>query len=130
MDERELLELDADIVRRKTLRFLYVRSHRFPQFVDYVKALETTRYQYFAGADAGRIIEMVKTGRIPADDSTYAHTEQFEDDVLAALARSDWGALAGQQVSEPKGVPYEVSRRKAFKWVDGFRSKFVRGDRG
>jgi hypothetical protein len=130
MDERELLELDADIVRRKTLRFLYVRSHRFPQFVDYVKALETTRYQYFAGADAGRIIEMVKTGRIPADDPTYAHTDQFEDDVLAALASSDWGALADQQVPEPKGVPYEVSRRKAFKWVDGFRSKFVRGDRG
>ncbi len=73
---------------------------------------------------------MFKTGKIPADDPTYALTEKFEEEVLAALARSEWGVLADQQVPGAKGDPYEVSRRKGFKWIDGFRSKFVRGDRG
>ncbi len=130
MEKKGFPELDPDTVRRKTLRFLYVRSHRFPQFVDYVKAIETTRYEYFVGADAGRIIEMIETGRIPADDTTSAETEQYENEVLEALVRSDWGRLADYQVPKQVGIPLEISRRKGFKWIDGVRSKFARGDRG
>lgn len=130
MEGKGLLELDSDTVRRKTLRFLYVRSHRFPQFVDYVKAIETTRYKYFAGANAERIVEMIETGKIPADDPTYADTEQYENDVLEALVRGDWGSLSDHEVPEQGGVLLDISRRKGFKWVDGFRSKFARGDRG
>lgn len=130
LEERKLLEIDAATVRRKTLRFLYVRSHRFPQCVDFVKAIETTRYKYIAGADAGRIVQMIETGSIPADDPAYATTEQFENDVLAVLARSEWGTLADLEVNEPEGVPCEISRRRGFRWVDSFRSNFARGDRG
>lgn len=130
MEKKGLIELDPNLIRRKILRFLYVRSHRFPQFVDYVKAIETTRYKYFVGADAQRIIEMIETGKIPPDDATYANTEREENDVLEALVQRDWGSLADYQVPEMGGVPLEISRRRGFKWVDGIRARFARGDRG
>lgn len=130
MQRKNLVELDADTIRRKTLRFIYVRSHRFPQFVDYIKALETTRYTYFAGADANRIIKMLKSGKIEADDPYYSETEDSENDVLAALSRKEWGTLADKDIGETPGAPCYISRRTGFKWVDGFRAKFARGDRG
>ena len=82
MEDRGLVELDPALIRRKTLRFLYVRSHRFPQFVDYVKAIETTRYRYCEGAEVNRIITMLNTGRISADDPDFADSEQDEKAIL------------------------------------------------
>jgi hypothetical protein len=130
MEEKGLKELDPNLVRQKTLRFIYVRSHRFPQFVDYVKAIETTRYRYFEGAQADRIVSMLKTSRITADDSEYADTDQFEHEVIEALGRSDWGGLSDYQPPVPVLTPLKIERRRGIRWVDGFRSKFARGDRG
>lgn len=129
MEETKLTHLDEDTIRRKTLRFLYVRSHRFPQFVDFVKAIETTQYRYYQGADPSRIIEMFKTGKIQADDPIYAETEQYENEVLAALAKKEWGILANREVITPNCTTLNISRRIGFKWVDGFRAMFKRGDR-
>ena len=130
MEENDLLDLDEDLVRRKTLRFLYVRSHRYPQFVDYVKALETTKYQYFEGADPDRIIRQFETGNIEADDPVFSEFENSENEVLSLLRQNAWGELADYEVPKTVGQPYQVSRRFAFRWVDGFRSMFSRGDRG
>ncbi|MGR7920570.1 hypothetical protein ACU6RQ_05585 [Zobellella denitrificans] len=130
MEVSKLAEIDPDTVRRKTLRFLYVRSHRFPQFVNYVKAIETTKYQYFDGADADRVISMLKTGKIQADDHVYTEDERFENEVIAALSQSDWGMLANYQPPISVGTPLQVARRKGLRWIDGFRAQFARGDRG
>lgn len=130
MEESDLLDLDEDLVRRKTLRFLYVRSHRYPQFVDYVKALETTKYQYLEGADPDRIIRQFETGNIEADDPVFSEFESSENEVLSLLRQNAWGELADYEVPKTVGQPYQVNRRFAFRWVDGFRSMFSRGDRG
>lgn len=123
------LDLDPEMVRRKTLRFLYVRSHRFPQFVPYVKAVETTKYQYFEGASAEVLINMFKEGRIRADDPEVAESESSEDEVIRALENADWGRLADYPVPARLGVPIKINRRLGFRWIDGLRAKFVRGDR-
>ena len=130
MDENDLKSIDADTIRRKTLRFLYVRSHRFPQFVNYVKAIETTRYEYFKGANSERIIEMMKTGDIQADDPTYAESERYENEVLDLLAKREWKKLADYEEQIQPTTQLNISRRAGLKWVDGFRARFSRGDRG
>lgn len=122
--------LDPDTVIRKTLRFLYTRSHRHPQFVDYVRPVETTRYSYRAGADASRIIDMFKTGKLVADDSKWAIDQSDEDRVVELLKQKKWGELAEFDLLRLELPPLEIKRRPAFRWVDGVRAKMPRGDRG
>lgn len=123
-----LPDIDPDDVRRKTLRYMYVRSHRFPQFVDFVRACETTSYQYFEGADPNRLIALLTTGELEADDPTVADTEAFEDAVIERLAQTDWDTLASFEEPERCLPPLTLQRRKGFRWVDSVRSKFIRGD--
>lgn len=123
-------DLDPDQVMRKTLRFIYVRSHRHPQFVDYVRPIETTRYQYFQGADAGRIIDMFKTGVLAADDPVYGASDSEENPILELLKAKKWGELADYDVPSRMLPIMEIKRRLALRWVDDFRAMLPRGDRG
>lgn len=122
--------LDPDSIIRKTLRFLYLRSHRFAQYVEYVRALETTKYDYFEGADPDRIISMLKTGKMTADDSEFASDQQGEDAVVVALKNKDWKQLASYEVKRPKLNNFRVQRRLGLRWIDDVRAKMPRGDRG
>lgn len=125
-----LVPLKADMVIRKTLRFLYLRSHRFAQYVDYVRAIETTRYAYFEGADPERLISMLKTGSMTADDPSYSADNVEEDKIVEALKRKEWGRLADYEVPRPVLTPLKIERRVGLRWVDGVRAKMPRGDRG
>ena len=123
--------LDPDTVIRKTLRYLYLRSHRFPQYVDYVKAVETTRYEYFDGADPERIISMLKTGKMMADDASFAADSSAEDAIISALKNKEWMSLAGYEVQRARYLePLLIRRRFGLRWVDNVRAKMPRGDRG
>jgi hypothetical protein len=123
-------DLDPDLIIRKTLRFLYLRSHRHPQFVDFVRPIETTRYTYRQGADASRIIDLFRTGKLVADDASYASDESEESQVVELLRNKRWGALADYTVPEPDLPLLEIKRRPAFRWVDEVRAMLPRGDRG
>ena len=123
-------DLDPDLVIRKTLRFLYLRSHRHPQFVDFVRPIETTRYTYRDGADASRITDMLRTGKLVADDARYAPDENEENLVVELLKGKRWGELADYVVPEPNLPPLEIKRRPALRWVDEVRAMLPRGDRG
>ncbi|MEL4165456.1 capsule biosynthesis protein [Pseudomonas sp. ZS001] len=125
-----LIPLDPDMVIRKTLRFLYLRSHRFAQFVEYVRALETTRYEYFDGADPERLISMLKTGKMTADDTSFSDDQRDEDDVVMALKNKEWDKLASHTVERVKLKPLAIQRRFGLRWVDNVRAKMPRGDRG
>ncbi|WP_198040129.1 hypothetical protein [Microbulbifer agarilyticus] len=124
------IDLDPETVVRKTLRFLYLRSHRFAQFVEYVRAVETTRYSYFEGGDPQRLVSMLVSGELKADDATYAQDTVGEDRVIEALRLKNWGELADYQIDRPMLQPLNVERRVGLRWIDGFRSRLPRGDRG
>lgn len=128
--EDALTSLDVDVVIRKTLRFLYLRSHRFAQYVDYVRALETTRYAYFDGASPERLVSMLQTGLMTADDASYAADMTEENLIVDALKNKDWGRLADYVVPRPALKALKVERRLGLQWVDKLRAKFPRGDRG
>ena len=125
-----LSEIDPDTVIRKTLRFLYLSARRFPQYVDYVRAAETTRYAYFEGAEPEQLVSMLKTGTVVADDSTYASDMLGEDQVIELLKRKAWGQLADYEVPLPELKPLKVERRMGLRWVDALRAKLPLGDRG
>lgn len=125
-----LLDIDSDTVIRKTLRYLYLSARRFPQYADYVRASETTRYTYFEGADPERMICMLNTGDIVADDPTYAADTASEDNIMDLLKVKAWSQLADYEMPLLELSPIKVERRAALRWVDTVRSMLPLGDRG
>lgn len=123
------LDLNPDIVIRKTLRHVYLRAKRFPQFVDYVKANTTTQYEYFEGADANRLTSMMETGRIVPDDPVFANSPEDEKHVIDLLIQKDWATLNQYQPSSEIRKALSMNRGFGFQWIDKVREKLPRGDR-
>ncbi|MCS6943849.1 MAG: hypothetical protein RMK97_00260, partial [Sutterellaceae bacterium] len=112
---------------RGVLRYGYTHSYRFSQYVDYVKALTTTRYRYFDGADPTRIERMLVSGLIEPDDALVAENSIGEDLVVACIAARDWESLLPLE-EPPAGGEIRVRRRPALRWVDALRELFPKGD--
>jgi hypothetical protein len=130
MQKNRLNKLEADDIRRKTLRFVYLRSKRHPQYVDYVRALDVANYEYFKGANPNRIVEMLKTGKLQPDDKSFSESEDSEVTILEMLKNSDWKGLAAEGYSNNKTLlPLPIRPRFLFRWIDLLRNKFSRGDR-
>lgn len=129
MQENGLNKLESDDIQRKTLRFVYLRSKRHPQYVDYVRDLGISNYEYFRGGDPNRIVEMLKTGKLQADDKSFSETEGSEITVLEMLKNCDWEGLVAEGDSNKVLPPLQIRRRFLFRWIDLLRNKFSRGDR-
>jgi hypothetical protein len=122
--------LSSDDIIRSTLRYVYLRAARFPQFVHYVKAQTTTHYSYFAGADPLRLINMARSGRILPDDSKVASDKNDENLILLMTKNKRWkDILSIKELEKGKKEPLYIKRRLLFKWVDQARNIFPRGDR-
>lgn len=115
---------------RKTMRFLYLNDRRYPQFADHVRAIETTHYAYYEGADPDRLTAMIRTGEIEADDPSWAADDSDENEIVDALLAGDWVRLAQFEREPRKLTPLPIGRRKGLGWLDGFRARLPRGDRG
>ena len=89
-----LPRIEPDTVIRKTLRFIYLSARRFPQFVSYIRIISTTQYSYCQGADSERIISMLKTGCVEADDPIYAPDAHQENMIVDLLKKRDWIQLS------------------------------------
>ena len=122
--------IEPDLIVRKTLRFLYLSAGRFPQYVDFVRAIETTRYAYFEGADPERLFSMLKTGRVQADDPTFASDSDEEDKIVDALKNRQWAQLADYVPPRLERSPLKIERRVGLRWIDNFRAQLPKGDRG
>jgi hypothetical protein len=114
---------------RRTLRFLYTQLCRFPQYVDYVRAVTTTHYDYCEGADAARLVNMLQTGKVEPDDPTSAATTTAEDSVLAQVFDQRWAALASWEETRKVLSPLTIRRRFGLRWLDMVRSRLPLGDR-
>lgn len=119
-DQRESIRL--------ALRFLYVQQRRFPQYVNHVRALSTTRFEYFDGADAARLIALLQSGAVVPDDVTVAQNDAEESVVVDRVLNQDWDALAAYDEVWPELPPLKIERRFGLRWIDNFREKLPRGD--
>jgi len=128
--EAALIDVPDEIIVKKTLRYVYLRAKRFPQYVDYVKAIETTKYEYVEGADPSRIIDALVTGDLKPDDDVFAQDESEESHVTQLLKNKEWEQLADAEQEQPLLTSaLKIQRRFGFRWVDSFRSRLNRGDR-
>lgn len=115
-------------LRRLALRFCYAMSRRLPQYAQQVRAMSSSTYRYAPGADPQRFIELVRTGKLRADDATFSDSEDAEDEVLARMERGEWGALVAPSATEDE-PSVRVSRRWLLRSVDYIREKMPVGDR-
>jgi hypothetical protein len=118
----------AESIARQTLRFLYTMVYRVPQFVDYVRCIDTTNYEYFRGASAKKIVDTLISGRLSADDGLYAENLIGEDEVLEFIRLKKWGELIFLNAKIPDSQKQSVQRRWIYRWVDGLRNLLPRGD--
>jgi hypothetical protein len=119
----------ADRVARLTLRFCYTMAYRAAQFVPYVRAASTTRYEYFGGASPSRLEDLLQGGALSADDATIAGDTRGEDEALGLIAERRWAEL--MQRSRPLEVPgpvLTVGRRPLWRPIDVLRDRLPRGD--
>ena len=131
MEKESVFEnIDEEMIIKKTLRFVYLSARRFPQYTDFVKAIKTTRYKYFQGADPQRIIDMIKTGELLPDDETYSSSEEDEKEVVKLLQNRDWAGLSTIEHEEVQTLPpLIIQRRFGLRWIDKVRERLSLGDR-
>lgn len=112
----------------KALRYMYVMANRFPQFVRFVRAISTGHCEYFVGADSDRIVAMLRTGRVAADDTQIGENDGVEREVADALVRGDWGSLGQPESIGVSADHVAVERRVGLRWIDSIRDRLPRGD--
>lgn len=129
LSEDEQLHRSAQITRL-TLRFAFNMIYRAAQFVDQVRCETTTRYRYHEGADPDRLIQLLCTGRLRADDSTRAEDDQGESQILELIQRRQWDQIlsAADGSSEPTPTEISLQRRWLFRPIDRLRALKARGD--
>jgi hypothetical protein len=102
--------------------------YRVPQFVDQVRCVSTTRYEYLEGADPARFPELLRSGVLQADDAGYANGTAGEDEVLAFIAARDWNTLLQAAPGPAAAQRRTVQRRWPLRPIDHLRDALPRGD--
>lgn len=119
---------DPQETSRLALRYLYTYGRRFTQFVPFVRALTTMRYEYLDGADPERIVRICSSGQLEPDDVRYATDAEFETHIVSQMLAGEWDALGRWQEPLSTGPRVHIARRLGLRWVDGVRGLFARGD--
>jgi hypothetical protein len=126
--------LDPEEVIRRTLRYIYVRSHRYPQFVNYVKAITTVKYEYFDGADPEVMLRMLDGDTLEPDDPEVATSTQEEDLALMLMKEKQWDKAAELSLDVESNKSSHkldmIKRRFSMRWLDHVRNMMPRGDQG
>lgn len=114
-------------VRQNTLRFAYTVTHRIPQYVDHVKSISPTQYVYKPGGEANRLLEMLITGELTADDDDFSDCDLTESEVLSLMSDKCWIDL----ITDPENLEIykPIRRRLPYVAVDMIRSMMRHGDR-
>jgi hypothetical protein len=131
-DDASRLELawphDREAIARRALRYVYTHGRRFTQFARFVRARSTLAYEYFDGADAGRLVRLCRSGELEADDERVATSDEAENEVVSSLLSADWEQLGRWEEEEPSGVRLSIRRRRGLRWIDFVRNQMARGD--
>lgn len=120
--------LQSAHIARQTLRFAYTMIYRLSQYVNQVRCVTTTRYEYFEGADLGRLPNLLRTGVLQADDASHARDLTGEDEVLGLIARRQWQTLLESAPGLPNAPRRSVRRRWFLRPIDHLREALPRGD--
>jgi hypothetical protein len=126
--EQEQRDQIARHISRQTLRYCYTMVYRIAQYTRYVKADTTVNYRYDFAADPHRLSRLLSSGRLEADDATFAASSEGEEEVLHLILRKQWSSLCGQP--DFAGGRYtHLQRRPLLRFVDWIGKWKPIGDR-
>ncbi|GAA4364682.1 capsule biosynthesis protein [Kangiella marina] len=129
-DSEKIVDISPVEIIQSTLRYVYLRARRFPQYIDNVKARTTTRYEYYSGADPDVLIRMFKSNQVEAYDKSFEQTDEDELEVIKKIIEKRWRELVSpKSMNSNLGHRLKISRRGGFKLIDGLRDHLKRGDR-
>lgn len=114
-------------VRRRTLRFAYTITHRVPQYVEQVKCIDPTHYVYRDNSDPSRLLNLLRTGLLTADDDIYAIDDAEESFILELIQQKEWESLFS--LPEPLIGYRPLQRRFPYIGVNFIRNRMRHGDR-
>lgn len=114
---------------RQTLRFCYTMTHRIPQLVDYVRICTPTNFTYRKGADCNRLVELLRTGQLIADDTDFSDTKDSENIFIELMCKNQWSAIYYKNQSKRVlKYGFKIKRRSFYALIDIIRSRIKRGD--
>ncbi|WP_417204635.1 hypothetical protein [Acetoanaerobium sticklandii] len=105
----DVTKVDLESRFENCLRFLYILTYRFPQFVNKVISISTTRYTYYKPDNINSLLNMIDNGTLDACDSTF---QGKLDDKSSTL---------NERIN--------VKRKLIYQWVDFVRNLMKNGDR-
>lgn len=120
---------DRDAAIKAALRYGYTLTHRHAQYVDFVQAITPTRYRYYRGADADRLVAMLRTGTVRADDPLVAADATGEAVVVEDVRHRRWQELFEPSPAHNARVELKLRRRRGLAWIDSARELLPPGDR-
>lgn len=127
-----LENFDKRRVIRKTLRFIYTCSRRFPQFVDGIVSKTNLENRYYiTDKTNGKIlIDLLLTGKIKPFDDTYDIDECSENRYIDKILEGKWDEMDEilEKEVDISRIELEIKRRKIFTFVDKIRNKLPKGD--
>lgn len=115
---------------KRVLRFVYTYYARFPQFVDYVRLVKTIDYDFFEGGDSERLIKIIKTGELFADDDSYSSTQDEENIIANLIKEAKWNDLIELRNNNKKLSKINFRHRLRYFWVSIFSKRLPKGDLG
>jgi hypothetical protein len=115
-------------IERQTLRFCYTAVYRIPQYTRYVKARKSTEYRYDMSADPQRFIDLLRTGKLRADDVDFAPDTVAEDEVLEIIEKRDWASVKPAATSDAQASD-RIRRRLIYRPIDWIADRKPVGDR-
>jgi hypothetical protein len=120
--------VERERIRRLTLRFCHNIVYRASQFVPYVRAKSTTRYEYFEGADPERLTRLLNTGVLEADDANATADSTDENEILHAIEMGKWSDLLTPNLEPAATRIRRVRRRAIYRPIDRLRGALPHGD--
>lgn len=123
-----VLSLSAKDIVKRTLRAGYTHNYRHSQFTRYVRAISPTRFVYYEGGSAKRIIDLLRSGQLQPDDATVAADMAGEDEICEMILAKDWKEIGSLVPDEPALMQRRIQRLPALRWVDRVRDLMPRGD--
>lgn len=121
--------ISEEQIIRNTLRYVYTALARFPQYFDYVRALQTTEFIAFRGADPSRLENMIKTGNVVADDASIGSAHE-EKEIINLISDRSWERLIelAPKLQSANRNQQHITKHFPYNLIDKARNHFKRGD--
>ena len=121
--------MSKEQIIRKTLRYVYTALARYPQYFKYVRGVTTTDCEALKGADPNRLINILKTGKLTADDELIGTLDE-EKEILELIMHRSWKNIIDLSggINDEAKIKLNFLRSFPYNIIDRTRKHIKRGD--